>query len=255
VAAGTYSYLLGGDVKAGDLAGGLTGSVTIDSSGIGYITVTAVADNVTDGDENMTITIGGKTSATIVKVLDTSKTPAPVAAGYSLTTSTDTAQPGTETNDTWSGVIGTDGTAAAGTTLSVGDNINGAGGTADKLAVTISGTNTGAVLTQGFTTANVEILEINNFETTESNVNTLNLAQVTGLTSVSVTGSSSSGDTALTNVRNLVSASMANGSGDLTVTYTDAALAGTSDVRQRVRIRHTAARGQKSTPDAPVRGR
>ena len=75
VAAGNYSYLLGGDVKSGDVVGGLTGTVAIDSSGIGYITATAVADNVTDGDENMTITIGGTTSATVVRVLDTSKTP------------------------------------------------------------------------------------------------------------------------------------------------------------------------------------
>ena len=79
-------------MKSADIVGGLTGTVTIDTSGTGYITVTAVADNVTDGDENMTITIGGKTSATVVRVLDTSKTPVVVpgsAAPIALTTGID----------------------------------------------------------------------------------------------------------------------------------------------------------------------
>ena len=128
MAPGTYSYLLGGDVKAGDLAGGLTGSVTIDSSGIGYITVTAVADNTTDGDENMTITIGGKTSTTVVKVLDTSKTPAPTSQNIALSTTVET-QTGGGADDTFNAA-----TASAFNNLDV---LNGGDGT-DTLSITDS---------------------------------------------------------------------------------------------------------------------
>jgi len=229
-AGATLAYTLGGTITAADVVGGaLTGTVTVGFDGKAILPVTLSADSLTEGAESITVTIASATSAAVT-VSDTSLTPAPVAAGYTLSTSQDTTQAGTSLDDTWNGVIGTDGSSAAGTTLGVGDNINGAGGTGDKLSLSISGTNTGAVNTAGFTLSNVEVLEISNYETSV-NDNNLNMAQVTGLTNVNVIGSALTGDTVLTNVRALAGASMASGSGDLTLTYTDAAVAGAADTQ------------------------
>jgi len=229
VAAGSYNYLLGGTgVTSSDVVGGLTGSVAIDSSGTGYISVTAAADNATEGTETLTVTIGGSVSSTSVQVLDTSTTPAPVALNYALTTLADAAFAGGAANDLWTGSIGTDGVAANGTTLGAGDNISDTTASAgDKLSLSISGTNTAAVTTSSFTVSGVEILDIANYETSGFD-NTINMSLVTGLTNVNVTGSSATGDTLLTGVRGLVAASMANGSGDLSLTYLDTVLAGTT---------------------------
>jgi len=151
VAAGTYSYLLGGDVKNGDIVGGVTGTVSIDSSGIGYITVTAVADNVTDGDENMTITIGGVTSATVVRVLDTSKTPVvSLNTAPALTTGTDTLGSATTT-----GVQSF--TANIADSFSAFDAITGGLSGADTLTANVTAT----ALPFGVTVTNIATATIN----------------------------------------------------------------------------------------------
>ena len=217
VAPGTYSYLLGGDVKAGDLAGGLTGSVTIDSSGIGYITVTAVADNTTDGDENMTITIGGKTSATVVRVLDTSKTPAPVAQTLRLTTSSETLTGGTA-NDTFDASL-----SSGNQTLSSQDQIVGGGGT-DTLNAIFTGAASQSVRP---TLTNITNLNFTSNQTA-GQTTTVDLTNSTNYKNITNIGST----TALV-VNNISDAtdvlSVVANSADATFNYTDASLAGTSD--------------------------
>jgi Ca2+-binding RTX toxin-like protein len=153
----------------------------------------------------------------------------PASKSLNLTTGVDTTLVGGAADDVFSGSIGTDGLAANGTSLNVSDNLPGAAGT-DKLSLTISGTNTAAVTTTGFTLTGVEVLEVSNFETSAFD-NTINASQVTGLTNVNLASSSATGATAVTNLRNLVGAGMANGSANLTLSYTDAAVAGASDVQ------------------------
>ena len=52
---------------------------------------------------------------------------------------------------------------------------------------------------------------------------------MSGLTTVNQNNSAATGDTLVTNLTGVVNASMKNGSGDLSIGYTNAALAGTSD--------------------------
>jgi Ca2+-binding RTX toxin-like protein len=211
VAAGNYSYLLGGDVKAGDVVGGLTGTVAIDSSGIGYLTVTAVADNVTDGDENMTITIGGQTSATVVRVLDTSKTPAPSALIMPLTTGVDTTLVGGAANDTYN---------ATNTTLTAGDNLNGGDG-ADTLNLTsiLAGT-----YGTGVTMTSVETVNV----TATIGAATFDASGATGVTTVASSGSTA--DVAFTNLAAIPAVNMTGTSTNLNVGMVAAATAGRTDV-------------------------
>jgi len=105
VAAGEYSYLLGGTIGASDVSGGLlNGTVKIDALGVGYVPVAILADSLTEGNETLTLSIGGVTS-TAVSVVDTSLT-STAPTTLSLTTASDvlTGGPG---NDTFNALVGT----------------------------------------------------------------------------------------------------------------------------------------------------
>ena len=151
-----------------------------------------------------------------------------------LTTGADsgTAFRGGAGNDAFNATIGTNGTAANGTTLNAGDNLDGGAGT-DTLTVSISGTNTGGadVTTASVTLAGVENIAVSNFQSDDTSNNVINLATATGVSKISVTASAASGDTSFTSVRAIVAAEMGNGSGDLSITYADTAIAGTADVQ------------------------
>jgi len=74
VASGTsIPYTLSG-INATDVSGGLlTGSVTVNSSGVATISVGIVADSLTEGTETLTVTAQSKTAS--ITIADTSTTP------------------------------------------------------------------------------------------------------------------------------------------------------------------------------------
>jgi len=134
VAAGEYSYLLGGTIGASDIAGGLlNGTVKIDALGVGYVPVSILADSLTEGSETLTLSIGGVTS-TAVTVNDTSLTStAPLT--LSLTTAADSLTGGTG-GDTFNALAGT---LITGTGMSFGANdiLDGGAGT-DTLFIQVN---------------------------------------------------------------------------------------------------------------------
>ena len=71
LAAGTaVPYTLSG-VSAADVLGGLSGTAVVNSSGVATISVTLLNDNLTEGNETLTVTAGGASASTTVN--DTSK--------------------------------------------------------------------------------------------------------------------------------------------------------------------------------------
>jgi len=151
---------------------------------------------------------------------------------FTLTTSVDngTAFTGKGGTDTFNGVIGSNGLTTNGTTLTAGDALDGAAGT-DTLSLTIAGTNTVAVTTAGVSLTNIETLSILNYQSDDALDNTINLALDTSLTTVTLAGSASTGDTFLTGVRRIVTAEMKDGAGDLGITYVDTVVAGLTDTQ------------------------
>ncbi len=211
--------------------GDLVNSKTINNAGYRYdleLTQGGDSNGVTLPAQNTYAQLNFTQNPASVAAAIAAATP-PASKSLNLTTGVDTTLVGGAADDVFSGSIGTDGLASNGTSLNVSDNLPGAAGT-DKLSLTISGTNTAAVTTTGFTLTGVEVLEVSNFETSAFD-NTINASQVTGLTNVNLASSSATGATAVTNLRNLVGAGMANGSANLTLSYTDAAVAGASDVQ------------------------
>lgn len=148
---------------------------------------------------------------------------------FSLTSLTDagSAFTGGAANDTFVGAIGSDGLTSQGTTLNPGDALNGSTGT-DTLSLSISGTNTAAQTTASFSATGVEAITVANFETSAF-TNTIDLASVPNIGSITLTSSSPTGDTAFTSIQSLVAATMQNGSGDLSLTFAAGAVAGTAD--------------------------
>ena len=87
VAAGSVlSYAITGDVMARDITGGqLVGTATVGADGTAVFAVGTVADQITDGDERMIITVAGQTNT--VTVRDTSQAPVvvpPATATYTV---------------------------------------------------------------------------------------------------------------------------------------------------------------------------
>jgi hypothetical protein len=159
---------------------------------------------------------------------------APDSEVFTLTTAADTLAKNTggEGADQFFGSIGTNGGAAAGTTLNAGDMMDGKGG-ADTLFVAIAGTNTANVPTAALTLKNIETIDISNFQTADGGTdnNTLNMAQATGINLIKLSGSATSGDTFITNLGALTDAQMWDGSGELSMGYTAAAVVGTTDTQ------------------------
>ena len=149
-----------------------------------------------------------------------------------LTTSADTGTSFTGDTgvDTFNGVVGTDGLVANGTTLNPGDNLVGGDGI-DKLAVSISGDMTAAQTTSAVTLTSIETVSISNFDADAALMNTIDLSLASDVTTVALFASSASGDTTISGIQSVVAAQMSNGSGDLTLTYADAAVTGTTDIQ------------------------
>ena len=205
---------------------GYTGATAAATARAWLATVTSDAATLTAATASVATTITSINTATSAA--------AAVGTTFTLTTSADsgTTFTGTANNDTFNAVIGTDGLVANGTTLNPGDNLNGGNGT-DVLSLSISGTNSGDAtqLLSAVTLASIETLNISNFETRTTGTSSIDLANATGITTISVVSSSAAGDTAVTAVQAIAAAKMQNGAGDLSITYADAAVAGAADTQ------------------------
>jgi len=130
-------------------------------------------------------------------------------------------------NDTFSGVVQAAG--AAGTTAFPGDVVDGGAGT-DSLTISVAGDAGGAYTIAALDINNVETVQIANFDVNAGDT-TIDTVLMDGVTTLGLTSSSATGDTIFTNVAGVKNASMANGSADLTLTYTAAAIVGTADTQ------------------------
>ncbi len=162
-----------------------------------------------------------------------------VGSTLKFTTSTD-ALVGDSLNDTINGVLQTGG--GTGTTIAPGDSVDGKGGT-DTVQISVAGLNGANNATHtlsAVTTDNVEKFVLSNFET-GSGVNNVETGLMTGLTTVGLSASSSSGGTAFTKLPNFVDAEMRNGSADLTLTYNGVqVVTGTDDTQNLLLAAQTA---------------
>lgn len=149
----------------------------------------------------------------------------------SLTTGTDNIT-GTSGNDTISGVLQGDGTNGngTGTTIQPGDVINGGSGT-DTLNISVSGNAGGAYSLNAVNTTSVEKVMLSNFDANAADT-TISTSLMTGLTTVGMSSSSTTGGTVFAGMQNMVDAEMRSGAGSLTLTYDGAqVVTGTADVQ------------------------
>ncbi len=90
----TIGYTLSGNgLSANDVAGNLTGVMTVGANGVATLSVTLLADATTEGPETLRLTLTGNVAQAQVAVNDTSTTPAPVPT-YALSASTATRDEG-----------------------------------------------------------------------------------------------------------------------------------------------------------------
>jgi len=177
----------------------------------------------------LTTAVAGVANAVAAAVL--AGAPAAAGASFTLTTGADTGSSftGTAGDDSFVAQISAD--MGTGTTLTAGDSLNGAAGTADTLSVSVAGASTAAVTSTAVTLTAVEKVLVSNFDsnTDDTEDNEFNAALWTGVTTVGLSSSSATGDTSFTNLKNIVGAEMANGAADLTVSYLASVVTGTTD--------------------------
>jgi hypothetical protein len=139
-----------------------------------------------------------------------------VGDSFSLSTGVDTIN-GTSANNIISGTVGnTD------PTITAGDSINGAAGTADVFQIISTGT-TGTVA--GLTISNIETLRVSDTSTGATNIN---LAGVSGISTIESSGSAQTGAITFSNVGSLAALNLSNTSstGTVTLAYTTSASSG-----------------------------
>ena len=182
-------------------------------------------------------------AAAIASVTDDAASVTTATAAADTTASTVTAEPGKTLtlttgvdaltagagNDTINGVLQVAaGAAATGTTTSPGDVVNGGEGT-DTFNLSVAGNAGGAFTLQAVQLNNVENLLVTNFDLNAA-ATTIDTALMTGVTKVGLGASSATGGTTFTGMTAIKDAQMANGSADLTLTYS-AGTTGTADVQ------------------------
>jgi len=206
------AYTLGGTISAADVVGGaLTGTVTVGFDGKAILPVTLSADALTEGAETITVSIATATSAAVT-VNDTSLTPAPAALSPRLTTSAETLTGGLA-NDTFDASL--NGTAQ---TLSAQDSISGGGG-----VDTINASLTGAQ------TLRPTLVNIANVNITSAGNATVDMTNSTGYVSLQNIGSA--GNLVFDRIADATDTlRVTSPGGNTTFTFTDASLAGPSDV-------------------------
>lgn len=95
----TYAYTIKG-VSPEDIVGGqLSGSVTLDSQGVAFLTINLVADATTEGNELLTLNVAG--IDTTVTVNDTSKTP----VNHDFTAKVGETLDGSDASDVFTGIV------------------------------------------------------------------------------------------------------------------------------------------------------
>jgi len=146
---------------------------------------------------------------------------------------------GTTGDDQINGVVVGDG--ATGSTLLAGDIIGGGTGT-DTLDISVSGdSGTNGYTIQAIQGTGVEKITIGNFDTDGTGETTFDTTLLNdSLATVGLSSSSATGDTTFSGMTSVVGAEMKNGSANLTMTYSAAAVAGTADT-QTLAISNTSA--------------
>ena len=188
------------------------------------------------------VSYSSSTTNTSARALDPAA--APAGQTFTLTTGADGSSligsagtTSTTGNDTFTGVISAAG--AAGTTIAPGDALNGGAGI-DSLNISVAGTLGADFTLSAVSSSGIEKVLVSNFDTDATFNNIVDTALFTGVTTVGLSSSSATGDTSFTNLGNLVAAEMRNGSGDLSVAYTAAAVAGTADTQNLTLAAQTA---------------
>lgn len=186
--------------------------------------VAAANDGKTELPENYTVnaTVNGETLSVVTSLLDGTST-----TTEALTTSVDTITSSTGALVA-NGVIATD--SGTGTTAQAGDSVTGGSSTQDTVNIQVSGTHTANQTLSAFQTTDVEIFNVSNFQT-GAFTQTVDASLMNGLTTVGLTSSSANGDTAFSNLKNIVSATMASGNADLTLGYGSTVVSGTADTQ------------------------
>ncbi|MDA9988800.1 DUF4214 domain-containing protein, partial [Luminiphilus sp.] len=154
-----------------------------------------------------------------------------------LTTAVETVN-GTAGDDTIQGSL--IGDLGVGSTANPSDQILAGDGT-DTFQLSVSGTHAAGFTLSGLSATSLEKINISNFETDNAQLTTLDASLLAGVTEVNLTSSAASGDTSVTNLSSIVTASMANGSANLTVGYQAGAIAGATSQTLKLKGGVTAA--------------
>lgn len=112
-----------------------------------------------------------------------------------------------------------------GTTLNPGDSLSGGSGT-DTLNITLSGNPTATFILQ---TNSVEVINLGNYDTNLGTDATLNMASASGVTNFNTVNGS--GDILVTGLSALATVGSTGATGDVSVTYASAVLAGSADTQ------------------------
>ena len=231
-AAATYLFNVKGDTNGGSVTAatpGLdvspaSGTVTFAAgSNTASFTVKALGDSLIEGLEGIKVSVfKGATVVAASDVILVNDDPN-VGRTFTLTTAANTGSDFTGAGgaDTFVGTVG------AVSTLNAGDMLDGSDGI-DTLSLSVSGA--GGIQTSAISLANIENITVSNF-VTDNVADKFDMSSTTGLQKIAVTASATTGPTQFETLGNLVAAEMGNGSGSLTIKYTDAAVSGTSDTQ------------------------
>ena len=215
VAAGDYTYTLGGTIVGADVAGGLlNGTFKIDALGFGFVPVTIVSDSLVEGNETLTMSFGGVTSSAVTVVDAVSG----VVSSTALTTLADIL-PGSAADDVFTGSVS--GTAAL-LTATTGDILTGGAGN-DTLSLTVlDAANPGLIQTTGVENITIRAL----------GATTFNALLANGYTALTSNGSTSAVtvDNAAIAATHAVTNSLSGNAADLTVGFRGSEVTGAADV-------------------------
>jgi len=232
----TLTYNVIGDNNGGsvDKAGSsdlvsLSGTVTIlAGSTSATFNVTPNTDDTNEGLEGIKVSVFDASNDVIGSATALISNTASVSSStVNLTTGVDTINAGEGDNTIGANIIAANGT---GSTLQPGDVIAGGSGS-DTLKLSLSGTLTGDHSISGVEMSGVEEIQINGFQTADGQDYTLDMALITGVTTLGLTASGAANDVTVSNVPTIVAVNAKNGGGDLTVTYAATAVAGLADAQ------------------------
>jgi len=190
------------------------------AGGVSLMALSLAACGSSDDDSTSTATDTSSDTTTVV-------TPTVDAAVNTAMTNVQDTISGGSGDDTFSGIVQAAG--ALGTTAFPGDIVNGGAGN-DTLTISVAGSGGGAYAISALDINDVETVQIANFDTHAGDT-TVDTALFSGVTTLGLSSSGDNGDTIFSNVAAVTDAAMSNGSGDLTLTYTAAAVVGTADVQ------------------------